>query len=97
MIIVQNHIPVKKEFSQEFEKRFMGSGDRMSNIPGFVRNEILRPVAGDEYIVLTYWEDKESFENWTSSDHFKKVHSESPPMDMFSGKNHLSVHEVIAR
>lgn len=97
MIIVQNHIPVKKEFSEEFEKRFVGSGDRMKDVPGFVRNEILRPKDGDEYIVLTYWENMDSFEKWTSSDHFKKVHSGSPSSDIFSGHNHLSVHEVISR
>lgn len=97
MIIVQNHIPVKKEFSEEFEKRFVGSGDRMSGVPGFVRNEILRPKEGEEYIVLTYWKDMESFENWASSDHFKKVHSDAPSSGMFSGHSHLSVHEVISR
>lgn len=97
MIIVQNHIPVKKEFSEDFEKRFIGSGDRMSSVPGFVRNEILRPKNGDEYIVLTYWENLEAFENWTMSDHFRKVHSQSPPSDMFSGKNRLTVHEIVSR
>lgn len=97
MIVVQNHIPVRKEFSDEFEKRFIGSGDRMAKVPGFVRNEILRPKNGEEYIVMTYWEDMESFEKWTSSDHFKKAHSESPPSDMFSGHNRLTVHEIISR
>lgn len=97
MIIVQNHIPVKKEFSGNFENMFTGSGNRMSGVPGFIKNEILRPIGGDEYIVLTYWENKESFEKWASSDHFKKVHSGSSGRDMFNGPSHLSVHEVIER
>lgn len=97
MIVVQNHIPVNEEFSSDFEQRFVGSGDRMTGTPGFVRNEILRPKNGDEYIVLTYWEDMESFEKWTQSDHFKKVHSDQPPSGMFSGHNRLTVHEIISR
>lgn len=97
MIVVQNHIPVKEEFADDFEKRFMGSGDRMASVAGFVKNEILRPKSGNEYIVLTYWSDMESFEKWTQSDHFKKVHSESPPADMFAGHNKLTVHEIISR
>lgn len=97
MIVVQNHIPVKKEFADEFEKRFVGSGNRMSGVPGFVRNEILRPTAGEEYIVLTYWEDSQAFENWTKSDHFREVHSQQPSQDMFAGHNRLTVHEIISR
>ena len=97
MIIVQNHIPLKKEFTSDFEKRFIDSRGRMDQVPGFVRNEILRPKTGDEYIVLTYWEDMESFEKWTQSDHFKSVHSQTPPSDMFAGRNRLTVHEIVTR
>lgn len=97
MIVVQNHIPVKEEYAEDFEKRFIGSGDRMSGIPGFLKNEILKPTSGDEYIVLTYWENKEAFEKWTQSDHFRKVHSEQPPSEMFSGHNRLTIHEILTR
>ena len=58
MIVVENHIPVKKEYREQFEKLFSGGTRYVRNAPGFVRNEVLRPIKGESYIVQTYWESQ---------------------------------------
>ena len=96
MIVVQNNIPVKEEYREEFEKRFMDRAHMVDKAPGFVRNEVLRPVKGDYYIVLTYWNSMKDFTNWTRSDSFMKAHANPPSKEIFSGENYLTVHEVFS-
>jgi heme oxygenase (mycobilin-producing) len=95
MIVVENHIPVKKECREQFEKLFASGTHFLQNAPGFVRNEVLRPTKGDEYIVQTHWETQETFQNWVRSEDFKMAHSSPAPDDMFLGESHLEVHEVV--
>jgi heme-degrading monooxygenase HmoA len=96
MISVENHIPVKKEFRTSFEERFKGGTSYVQNSPGFIRNEVLRPIRGDGYIIRTYWDTMESFEAWSKSDAFKRAHSNAPSEEMFEGKSFLTIHEVIS-
>jgi len=95
MISVENHIPVKKEFREAFEARFKSGTRHVQDSPGFLMNEVLRPIKGDHYIVRTYWDSMESFEKWTRSESFKQAHANTPPLDMFTGKSFLTIHEVI--
>jgi len=97
MISVENHIPVKKEFSEAFESRFRSGTRHVQDSPGFLRNEVLRPIKGDHYIVRTYWDSMESFEKWTKSEAFKHAHANTPSSDMFAGKSFLTIHEVFVQ
>ncbi len=94
MISVENHIPVKKEFADAFEARFKSGTRYVQGSPGFVKNEVLRPVKGEHYIVRTYWDSMASFEKWTKSEAFTMAHSNAPPKEMFDGKSFLTIHEV---
>ncbi len=95
MIVVQNHIKVKQEYREEFEKRFSGRVTHLKEFPGFVRNEVMRPIKGDSYIVMTFWESMEAFDAWVNSEEFRKSHSGGNP-EMFDGPNTLSVHQVFS-
>lgn len=97
MISVENHIPVKKEFGDAFEARFREGTRHVQNAPGFLRNEVLRPIQGDHYIVRTYWDSMESFERWAKSDPFKQAHATPPSADIFAGKSFITIHEVVAQ
>jgi len=97
MISVENHIPVKKEFGGAFEARFAAGTRHVQDSPGFIRNEVLRPIKGDRYIVRTYWDSMESFEKWTKSDAFRRAHSNTPSSDIFDGESFLTIHEVVAQ
>jgi len=97
MICVENHIPVKKEFAVEFEGRFKAGTKHVQDSPGFVRNEVLRPIKGGTYIVRTYWDSMESFERWTKSSAFRQAHSDAARPEMFDGESFLTIHEVFAQ
>lgn len=95
MVLVANRIPVAKGYEGQFEKIFEGRTGGVEKMPGFVRYNLLRPVKGDCYVVMTVWDNIEAFENWTRSPEFKEAHSKHPPREIFSGTNVLEVHEVI--
>ncbi|MBZ0160618.1 antibiotic biosynthesis monooxygenase [Candidatus Methylomirabilis sp.] len=95
MIVTANRVSITKGYEQEFEKRFeqrLGAVDRM---PGFIRNEVLRPLQGDCYVVLTYWESEAAFEAWMQSESFKQAHANPAPKEMFAGRSVFEMHEVI--
>ena len=99
MIVVQNRIQVAKGHEAEFEQRFVNRNWSVSKLPGFIRNEVLKPAEGFEdapYVVKTYWESMAAFEGWTKSEEFKMAHANPPPKEAFSGPNRLEVHEVLA-
>lgn len=95
MIVVANRIPVTKGYEKEFEKRFEHRFGAVDHMPGFIRNEILRPILGDHYVVMTYWESQTAFEAWMQSEEFKRAHSNPSPKEMFAGPNVFEMHEVI--
>lgn len=101
MIVVANRIPVAEGWEDDFEERLTSRLGLVDQTPGFVRNLILRPLGegpgrAETYIVMTFWEDLESFEAWTRSDAFQQAHSRRPPKEMFRGPNRLEMHEIIA-
>lgn len=95
--MVENDIPVKGEFREKFEKMFSGGTRFVQDSPGFVRNEVLKPIKGGYYIIRTYWDSNESFEKWTKSEEFAKAHRDARTSgEMFSGDSFLTIHEVIS-
>ncbi|MBZ0168740.1 antibiotic biosynthesis monooxygenase [Candidatus Methylomirabilis lanthanidiphila] len=95
MIVAANRVPITKGYEQEFEKRFERRLGAVDKTPGFIRNEVLRPIVGDHYVVLTYWESREAFEAWTQSESFRLAHANPAPKEMFAGRSQLEMHEVI--
>ncbi len=98
MITVMNRIFVNPDFAEQFEERFRSRAGLVDEMPGFVSNQVLRPVMpGDPYIVLTLWESRAHFEGWTNSEAFKQGHARSGtlPKEAYTGQNKLEVHEVV--
>lgn len=95
MIVVMNRMRVARGSEAAFEERFRHHADLINKEPGFIRNEILRPLQGDYYVVKTYWQSREDFERWTQSESFRQAHASRPPAEMFTGPNVLEIHEVV--
>jgi heme-degrading monooxygenase HmoA len=98
MITVANRIYVKQEYAEAFEQRFRDRAGLVDQMPGFVSNQVLRPVnEGDPYVVFTIWDSREDFLNWVKSDAFTKGHAQSGtlPKEAFSESNKLELHEVV--
>lgn len=96
VLIVSNRISVAEGHEEEFERRWRDRKWSILKSPGFIRTEVLRPVNGDHYIVMTHWQSREDFEHWTESQAFMEAHKNAPPKETFSGPSKLEVHEVIA-
>jgi heme-degrading monooxygenase HmoA len=98
MITVANRIYVNKEYADAFEKRFHERAGLVDKMPGFISNQVLRPVNDtDPYVVFTIWSSRQDFLNWVRSDEFVKGHAQSGtlPKEAFSKANVLEMHEVI--
>ena len=96
VLVVSNRIPVAKGWEEEFERRWRERKWSIAQSPGFMRTEVLRPVKGDHYVVVTHWRSKEDFERWSESPTFTEAHSTTPPKEAFSGPSKLEIYEVIA-
>jgi heme oxygenase (mycobilin-producing) len=97
MITVANRLFVDPEFAERFESRFRDRAGLVDRMPGFISNQVLRPVnEGDPYVVLTWWESREAFLAWTRSAEFRQGHARSGtlPPEAFTGPNKLEIHEV---
>ena len=98
MITVANRIYVTAEFSEAFERVFRERARLVDEMPGFISNQVLRPVnEGDPYIVFTLWNSREDFMNWVRSDAFVKGHAQSGtlPKEAYFKPNVLEMHEVV--
>ena len=94
MIVVANRIAVAPGYEDQFEASF-GGGQGLTEQPGFIRNLLLRPLQGGTYVVMTFWDSRAAFEQWTQSDHFRQSHRGNLPPDAFLGRPTLEIHEVI--
>jgi heme-degrading monooxygenase HmoA len=98
MITTANRIFVHPDFAEQFEETFRTRARLVDRMPGFVSNQLLRPVnPGDPYIVLTVWESRAHFETWVRSDAFRQGHARSGtlPQAAFTAPNKLELHEII--
>ena len=98
MITTANRIYVNPAFAAEFENNFRNRAGLVDHMPGFLRNQLLRPVNdGDPYIVFTTWASRADFEAWVRSDEFKQGHARSGslPREAFTAQNKLELHIVV--
>ncbi len=98
MIAVANRIFVHPDYAEHFEDNFRNRAGMVDRMPGFISNQVLRPVNdGDPYIVYTLWETRQHFDAWIASDAFIHGHARSGtlPREAFTGPNKLEMHEVI--
>jgi heme-degrading monooxygenase HmoA len=87
-----NAIQVPEGSGDELAHRFARRAGAVDNSPGFEGFELLRPTDGrDTWLVLTRWQDQQSFENWVNSPAFAHGHrsgsadgGERPPVSSHS-------------
>ena len=98
MITVANRIYVAPEYAEQFEEAFRKRAGLVDGMPGFISNQVLRPVTPeDPYIILTLWNARKDFEAWIRSDAFMQGHAKSGtlPKEAYTAPNKLEVHEVV--
>ena len=74
MFVAINRLTMPAEYGGHLEERFKANAGGMSNVAGFVSFDLLRAEEGGEYLVVTRWQDKDSFLAWREGDAFSKAH-----------------------
>lgn len=70
-----NYITCKPHYSEKFECLFCSRARAIDRMPGFIGMNVLRAQDTNEpYLVVSYWESKESFEAWVGSPEFLEGH-----------------------
>ncbi|HWO74802.1 MAG TPA: antibiotic biosynthesis monooxygenase [Bacillus sp. (in: firmicutes)] len=100
---VMNHIPVTEEGRPVFEYRFKTRAKLIEKEPGFKAFRLLRPAAGDTYIVFTLWKNESAFLQWKESASFAQAHDKKESLDspsavqkIFSGPSYVSQYTLPA-
>jgi heme-degrading monooxygenase HmoA len=94
MIAITNSLPVKEGAADKVVERFAGSRGNVQNFPGFVSMEVLRSEDGREVLVITWWEDRASFDAWVRSEEFAKAHSRGGAGELLTGHPKMTFYEV---
>ncbi|MDA8346597.1 MAG: antibiotic biosynthesis monooxygenase [Thermaerobacter sp.] len=92
MVIVVNRLQFEAA-RPELEKGFLSAPSMTDRIPGCVGFEFWRNEGEAEYLVVTKWEDRASFEAWTQSEAFRSAHRNTRSAE--GGSSNLGVYEVL--
>ncbi|SNZ20599.1 antibiotic biosynthesis monooxygenase family protein [Cohaesibacter gelatinilyticus] len=78
MFIAMNHFLVKPGYEEAFEGIWRDRDSRLREFDGFISFEMLKAGEQEDGFVLyashATWNDREAFEVWLNSDHFKSSH-----------------------
>ncbi|MFA6908271.1 MAG: antibiotic biosynthesis monooxygenase [Patescibacteria group bacterium] len=74
MFVAINKMTVPESFREKFEQAFLSRAGAVDRRQGFIKAEILKPSAGNEYAVMTHWESEADFNAWVGSPEFHEGH-----------------------
>ena len=94
--VVMNNIPVAHEDENVFRYEAKKRSEMMMKQPGCLGTRILKPIKGDNYIIVSMWDSAGDFKRFQASPHFDKQAGPSPtiPQEMFTGKAYLKKYTV---
>ena len=94
--VVANRVYVKQQYSQEFEQRFKNRAGQIDQQPGFELMQVLKPQSENTpYVVLTYWENEQAFQDWVGSEDFKIAHQNPMEKNAFLDGGGIEQYEVV--
>lgn len=84
MFIAMNRFQVKSGSEKAFEKIWLDRESHLDTVPGFVEFHLLKGPKLDDHTLYsshTVWASRETFENWTGSEAFRKAHKDAGSHD----------------
>jgi heme-degrading monooxygenase HmoA len=70
-----NYITCKAHYKPRFEELFASRKGAIDSMPGFHHMEVLKPFGDDDvYLIISHWENVDSFKTWTRSEAFLEGH-----------------------
>jgi heme-degrading monooxygenase HmoA len=94
MIAIVNSLPVKEGAADRIVERFAESRGHVQGFPGFVSMEVLKSEAEDEVLVVTRWQDRDSFDAWVGSEEFSRAHGRGGAGGLLRGHPKMTSYEV---
>ena len=99
MFIAMNRFKVKLGSQQEFEQIWKNRQTFLEEVPGFKQFHLLKGPETEEYCLYashSVWESRQSFEDWTTSEAFKKAHRQAGgTKDIYLGPPQLELFDSI--
>jgi heme-degrading monooxygenase HmoA len=92
MFVAINRLTVPAEYAGRLEEGFARAGG-MEGVAGFIAFDLLRAEQGGEYLVVTRWQDRASFEAWRAGDAFQRSHGAANPASPV--KSELGRYDVV--
>jgi heme oxygenase (staphylobilin-producing) len=93
MFVAINRLTMPAEYGGHLEERFKANAGGMAGVAGFISFDLMRAEEGGEYLVVTKWEDKGSFEAWREGDAFSRAHSGMNPNSPV--KSELGTYDIV--
>lgn len=73
--VAVNFITCDEAYRDRFEHLFRSRAHAIDRLPGFRHMVVLRPEReGGDYLVVSFWDDKASFDAWRTSPAFMEGH-----------------------
>lgn len=69
-----NYISCKDHYKPRFEELFGSRAHAIDKMPGFEYMEVLKPMDGGNYLIVSHWDSEEAFKDWTKSPEFLEGH-----------------------
>jgi len=102
--VAVNFISCNNAYRDRFEQLFRSRAHAIDPLPGFRHMVVLRPEReGGDYLVVSFWENRASFDTWRASPAFHAGHrrgfedirqarerGEHPPMT-----SHMETYEIL--
>jgi heme-degrading monooxygenase HmoA len=99
MFIAMNRFKIVKGREEDFENVWKSRQSRLNERPGFIVFHLLKgPEREDHTLYSTHvlWGDKQSFVDWTHSEHFREAHRNAGQnRDLYLGGPEFEGFEVV--
>ena len=99
MYIAMNRFKISRGAEEGFEKVWRERDSFLSDVPGFMRFNLLKGPETEDHVLYashSEWESKEAFEAWTQSDNFRRAHAQrSAPKGTYLGHPELELFEAV--
>ena len=103
MYLAMNRFQIALGFEQGFEEIWRTRESYLEEVPGFVSFALLKLQPRDDqtqdhtlYASHSVWRDKQAFDDWTQSDHFRRAHAQaSAPKGTYLGHPNLELFESV--
>lgn len=79
MYVAMSKFIVANGMEKEVRAAFADRPHLVDEVDGFVRMEVMNPVESPhEFLLVTYWQDEQSWKSWYKSHKYKDAHSGIP-------------------